>query len=241
MASLEAQIIHSQNLLAKARSLGCDRLAVMVSSGRDSACLAHMAHRSGIPSVYIHNYLVPDLEIVEAPLQDLEQKLDIKIIRLASQQRRQMLDRDVLCINKIWDAEVGLTARSKKYYDMIANIAKTPWMATGIARADSPRRRLALTQSPNPNPRSKRVYPMDLWRAVDVKEFVEKNNIKLSLSYRIQGRSFELMSVNRVYPLKSMLPNDYRKICNDFPLMDALCWLYERRARKYGAANLPKC
>ena len=201
-----------------------------------------MVHRSGIPSTYIHNYLVPELEIVEAPLQDLESKLGINIVRLPAPLRRQMLDSDVLCINKVWDAiEWNGNPRPAGYDRMIEAIAKTPWRATGIARADSPRRRLMFMQSPNPNVKAHRVYPLEYWRSADVKEFIQREGIKLSANYAIQSRSFELLSINRVYPLKSAMPNDYKKICTDFPLMDALCWLYERRARKHGAANLPKC
>lgn len=222
-----------------------DRLAVMVSGGRDSMALAHMCYRASkendIVCTYIHNYLVPDLDVNEMPLRALEKTLGIKIIRLPSPLRRQMLDGDALCINRVWEARFKCVPRPAAYFRMIAAIAKSPWMTTGIARADSIRRRLALTQAPNPNANAKRVYPLDLWRAKDVNDFITANKIKLSASYAIQGRSFDLMNIARVYPLKHALPNDFKKICADFPLMEALCWVYEKRAKKYGAANLPLC
>ena len=239
--SLKARIIHSQLLLDKARQAGATRLAVMVSSGRDSACLAHMVHRSGIPATYINLYIVPGLEIVEEPLQALESQLGIKIVRIPNPRRRQMLDGDFLCINRVWDAKFHYSPPGAAYYKMIAGIAKTDWLTTGIARADSPRRRLSFMQAPNPNANSKRVYPMEWWRAADVTQFVKENKIVLSKSYVLQGRSFEMLSIARIYPMKHAMPEDYRKICNDFPLMDALCWLYEKRVREYGAANLPVC
>lgn len=239
--SLEARILHAQNILGAARQAGATRLAVMVSGGRDSSCLAEMVHRAEIPATYIHRYLIPDLEVNEIPLRAMEQRLGMKIVRVATPMRQQMLDGDMLCINKVWDADIKIKPFPASFDRFIHAIAKTEWLTTGIRSADSPMRMLTLTKHPNPNIKLKKVYPLASWRKQDVKDFIAREKIVVSPSYPLMNRSFELLNIKHVYPLKAAMPGDYKKICADFPLMDALCWVYEKRIKKFGSANLPEC
>jgi 3'-phosphoadenosine 5'-phosphosulfate sulfotransferase (PAPS reductase)/FAD synthetase len=238
---LEANIRRSMAVLAEARQAGASRLAVLVSGGRDSACLAHMVARSQISASFIHHYIVPDLEISEIPLRGLEQQLGIKITRVPSVLRQSMFEGDVLCINKIWDAQATTSPRSATFDRFVLAIAKAEWLATGIRKSESPMRMLALTKHPNPNPKLKKVYPLADWLKQDVRDFIEREKITISPSYPLMNRSFDSVNLKHVYPLKSAMPGDYKKICSDFPLMDALCWLYEKRVKTHGLLNLPEC
>ena len=94
---------------------------------------------------------------------------------------------------------------------------------------------MALTKHPNPNPKLHRCYPLADWSKAEILQHVVEAALPLGRAEKLLGRSLDCLNVEHVWPLKRAVPEDYERICNDFPLMDALCWLYEKRREKYGA------
>ena len=123
----------------------------------------------------------------------------------------------------------------------IAAVSKSPWIATGIKKTDSITRAMALTKHPNPNPNNHRVYPLHEWKDADVWSHIAENDLPVSRCYKLIKRSLDVFNVKHLYPLKAGAPDDFERICRDFPLVESICWLYEKRAREYGMTNLPEC
>jgi hypothetical protein len=45
-------------------------------------------------------------------------------------------------------------------------------------------------------------------------------------------RSVDTLDIAHIYPLRKHFLRDYRRIIEVFPLLDALCWLYDAREDK---------
>lgn len=219
-----------------------EKLCVLVSSGKDSVALMDIVVRSGVPATFVTKYLVPDLEMDEVVLQAQEKRYGIKIHRVAAPRRAAMFAHDVLRIEHIWEAGEGATgAHSKKFDKFLVSLSGTPWLATGIRKTDNPTRAIALSKYPNPHPKNCRVYPLAEWRKGEVWEYIRQRDLPVSPAYRLFGRSLDCLNIKHVYPLKAGIPGDYAKIVKDFPLIEPLMWVYEKRVRQYGTRNLPEC
>jgi hypothetical protein len=121
------RLVHSFTLIEKARQMGMKKLAVLISSGKDSVLLADIVMRSGVPASFFTKYIVKDLDIDEEVLTVLEQKYKIIIERLPSPRRLGMFESDTLCINRIFDAETSRqNAHSAAFDEMIKIKADTP-------------------------------------------------------------------------------------------------------------------
>jgi len=243
-------ISSSYRIIKEAKGYGCERVIALVSSGKDSVCLFDVVHKLcqkiGIHPFFVHHYIVKNLDIEEEVLTLLEKKYNTAIYRYENAIAKLALLKDMLCINLADDDLIAEDIIKKYRLDTetdraLFNKYETRWMTTGIKKADSVNRRYALNEYPNPNPNKKRFYPLSDWGNPDVREYMKKNNLPLSSLYKISKRSFDSLSVQSVYPIKSFNRKDYDKICNQFPLMDALCWIYEKRAKKYGLINIEKC
>jgi 3'-phosphoadenosine 5'-phosphosulfate sulfotransferase (PAPS reductase)/FAD synthetase len=115
------------------------------------------------------------------------------------------------------------------------------WVATGIRITDGPQRAIALTKNPNPNLKLHKLYPIAEWRKAEVWSHIKRQGLPISRAYNLIGRSLDCLNVAHVYPLKFGSPKDYERIVADFPLMDCLCWLYEKRVERYGLASIGEC
>lgn len=238
---LKASIAHANLLLDRARRAGVDRLCVLVSSGKDSVCTLDIVHKSGIPYTAVHQYLVPGLRVNEDVLENLEQRYGITIARIPSGSRVRMFANDVLRIQHVWESGDKTSIDHTAQERLACAIAKTPWMALGVKKADSPTRFLALDRSENPNPNTHKFYPIAEWKHAECWEYIKAEGLPVSRAYGLFGRSLDSIDIKHVYPLKHAIPEDYEKILNDFPLMEPLVWLYERRVRANGLSSLPEC
>lgn len=250
MSQLKANLKESLRLLKEARKMGCKKLIVLVSTGKDSVCLFDVVHnlaaKAGIEPYFAHHYIVEDLEIEESVLRNLENRFGVKIHRYENSTPKLMLMQDALCIN-IQDNKITRDLPVTKYKvdtqidRALMTKAKTKWITMGIKKADSVNRRYALNEYPNPNGNKKRVYPLAHWSNQDVLDYIERRGLPLSDVYKASKRSIESLELESSYPLKSLSPKDYDKICSRYPLLDALCWLYEKRIIEYGKENVPRC
>lgn len=238
---LKASIAHTHLLLERARAAGINRLAVFVSSGKDSVCTLDLVHKSGIPYTAIHQYLVAGLRINEDVLEPLEKRYGISIVRIPSGARVRMFANDVLRIQHVWESGDKMTVDHTAQERFACSIAKTPWMALGVKKVDSPTRFLALDRSQNPNPKTHKFYPIAEWKHAECWEYIKAEGLPVSRAYELFGRSLDSIDIKHVYPLKHAMPDDYAKVLNDFPLMEPLVWLYERRVRANGFNSLPEC
>lgn len=250
MSELKLRLKESLGLLKEARKLGCKKLIVLVSTGKDSVCLFdviyNLADRAKIEPFFAHHYIVDGLEIEEKVLTNLETRFGVKIHRYENSTPKMMLMQDVLCVN-LADNKLTKEMPVTKYkIDTQIDRAlfrkyNTKWITMGIKKADSVNRRYALNEYPNPNPRKMRVYPLTNWSNQEVLEYIEKRDLPLSEIYKVSKRSLDSLELESAYPLKSLSPNDYNKICEKYPFLDALCWVYEKRIREYGQKNIPRC
>jgi len=57
---------------------------------------------------------------------------------------------------------------------------------------------------------------------------IERSGIKLSVDYKIFGRSFDGLDYRFLAPIKKHFPRDWQRLCQWFPLAEAEIYRYER-------------
>ena len=243
-------IQESKTIIKQAKDLGCDKVIILVSSGKDSLCLADVVVKNapsyGMDVFLAHHYIVEGLEVQEEVLQAMEARYGLKIHRYENSAPKIALMKDVLCINLLDNDMIHDMPMPKYRLDTqidkaLVAVAKTEWMTMGIKKADSMNRRYSLNEYPNPNPRKKRFYPLSNWSNKNVFDYCDSHKLPLSSLYKLYGRSFESLELESIYALKKTNIGDYNKVCDKYPLADALCWLYEKRIGEFGIKKIPRC
>lgn len=242
LTSRLAPLVKSSNQILNKLSL--DKVIVFLSGGKDSTALCSIMAQSGINCVYLYKYLVPNMSFDEKVLVELENRFSIKIHRIENPVRTGMYKSDTFRIKHIWDAQdalIGQGMKNQKYDRWIRETFKGDWFAMGLKKSDTLQRYMALTKHPNPNPNQMKVYPLAEWKDRDIWDYLKINKLPINESYSAMKRSLSILNINHVYPMKLSFPEDYKRVTKDFPLLEGLIWLYEKRAKKYGIVNLPQC
>jgi hypothetical protein len=113
-------------------------------------------------------------------------------------------------------------------YWMIAQNADighlNPWIAHGVRAADSPVRRISITQHGPYNLALRTFYPIWDERKADLlvrlRDLRDNMGVKLPVDYRLWGRTFDGQDYRFIQPLAEAFPDDYDRLREMFPLMD---------------------
>ena len=104
----------------------------------------------------------------------------------------------------------------------------TVWWPTGVRAEDGPIRMMALRKY-GPITLSKRKWhPIWDWSKTEVVDAIAKAGLKLSGDYAWMKRSFDGIHVGYLAPIKKNAPEDYKRILEWFPLVEAEVWRHER-------------
>jgi hypothetical protein len=66
------------------------------------------------------------------------------------------------------------------------------------------------------------------WSKREVVDVIAKEGLKLSAEYQWMKRSFDGIHVGYLGPIKKNAPQDYQRILDWFPLVEAEVWRHER-------------
>jgi hypothetical protein len=109
-------------------------------------------------------------------------------------------------------------------YWAIANDAdvldERPWVAQGVRAADSPIRRIVISQRGPHNIGQRVFYPIHDDRKADVVRRLHDLGVKLPVDYRLWGRTFDGLDYRFVKPLAEHFPEDYERLLELWPLVE---------------------
>ena len=102
----------------------------------------------------------------------------------------------------------------------------------GIKKADSPNRAINISAQGWFQEGSKKIYPLFDWSDRDVWSAIKHLDLPINKCYEWFGRSLDVLNLHHLYPLKQYVPDDYKKFCREFPLIEPMVWLYEKRMKE---------
>jgi 3'-phosphoadenosine 5'-phosphosulfate sulfotransferase (PAPS reductase)/FAD synthetase len=193
--------------------LNGEPIIVMFSTGKDSICMTDLLMQgySG-PKEFVYLYFVQGLEIKQRIIDYYETYWHIKI--------HQQPDPTSLSMKtgkkyRLADVEHGLRA---KY-----NIS---YIAQGIRRNESMARRGMLAHLPyGIDERNKKLYPIADFSDKMVMSYVKLHKLPLPIEYNHGAKhDFSVPDVDDLVYLKNNFPNDYRKVIEEFPHLEAMVW-----------------
>lgn len=201
----------------KAASRISDNCIVCFSGGKDSIVTLDLCARYFKNIHVVFMYTVPNLSFQEANLRWYEAKYGIEIERIPHFQLSDFLrygtfrkhDFSVPTV-KILDVYKYLRA-STEYY----------WIAAGERIADSIVRRAMIKNSGSIDDKRGRIYPVAHWNKQEIMRYITHHKLKLAPEMAVLGHSFRSLEPDEMAAVKKHYPQDYEKIREWFPLVDA--------------------
>ncbi len=201
-----------------------DELLVGVS-GKDSVACLELLHSHQKPFRRIQGffmYLVPGLSFQERYMRYLERRYSISILRLPHWQLGDMLQggsyRPITAAAT--ECPPLTIAKMEGYLRERTGIG---WIVGGHKITDSLLRRLQVGLHHGIDVAHKRAFPLAYWTNSSVYTFLRSRGVALPPDYGIypRGRSFGDLMAHSVGPIKKHFPEDYAKIKEWFPYVDA--------------------
>jgi hypothetical protein len=221
------------NIAEKAYEHGIRKATIGFSTGKDSVCGLDMLIKAGIEPLPVFFYQVPSLQFVEDNLKMYEDYFGLRIVRLPhpilydhiNHQDWQPYDK-VLTIGQ-FDLGRITFAMMNEMYLKANNIKGFEYDCNCMKMADSLNRRLTLSKLPDIDHKKKIIYLTKYLSKQDVFDYIKENNIPLTKDYEIFGISWDGLAYHFLYGIKKYYPNDYEKIKEYFPLIEAEIFRYK--------------
>lgn len=211
------------------------RVLVSFSGGKDSVgCVLQL--RRYFEHVHLfHMYTVPGLRIVEEALTYYEALWQTRITRVAHPILMDHLEKKLWqpwhrypLIDR-WGPEVPTYADVFREVRRDLGWDKRVPMAVGIRMDDSIFRQSSLKRTGCYNANRNTLYPIFDWSRAKLREELIATGTRLAPDYRICGRSFSGNGLDFRYiePVRRHYPDDWVRLLQWFPALEAEYWRYE--------------
>lgn len=202
-----------------------DRVLVGVSGGKDSIvtldlCCRYFKHVSAF-----FMYFVPGLGFQERFMRYLEEKYDIKILRMP---HFMMSDFYRYGTFRPPDFNVRIVA-TREAYNYAREWANTWWIACGERISDSMVRRAMIKSTGSIEKKRGRFFPIAYWNKPEIMDYIRVHRLRLSEENSSLGFSFRSFMPQDMIAIRDRFPKDYERIKHYFPLLDASIKNYEYR------------
>lgn len=203
------------------------QVVLAFSGGKDAIAAWIALKRAGVKVFPYFYYAHPHLEFINRTIDYFEQEFGEKILRvpapgiyrwwkscaLASPEQLPV------CVSAslpVYDAN-GLQAAVHWHL----KLPETTFTALGVRAADSIFRRAMFKRSGAINHKARKFYPVWDWTKEAVRVEIAKAKLKLPIDYWLFGRSFDGLDYRFIAPVKKHFPNDYERLREYFPMIDA--------------------
>jgi len=196
------------------------------SAGKDAVATWLHLRSAGIEVVPFYLYYFPGLEFVEAGLAYYEQFFGQKIHQMPHPSLHRWLNNFVFVAP--WQKKIIMEADLPNFtYEDVEQALREDLglhqetiVCNGVRAADSPNRRSALKSGGSLIRAKRKAMPVWDWKIEKLKTEFLKAEVKLTVDYKLFGRSFDGMDYRFLKPIKEHFPRDYERILEWFPLAD---------------------
>lgn len=211
-------------------------------SGKDSfACLELLcSHQNPFRRVQpFFMYLVPGLEFQERHLAYLERRYSLTVWRVPHWQLGVMLREGTYrpLTSEAATCPAIAIAQIENYLRVRSGIE---WVAGGHKICDSLLRRLQVGLHRGIDIRHRRAFPLAYWSNSAVYTLLRAREIPLSPDYTMYGHSFRnCLLAEDLGPIRAQFPDDYERIKEVFPYVEATFMSAVRSENRLAAADQP--
>jgi 3'-phosphoadenosine 5'-phosphosulfate sulfotransferase (PAPS reductase)/FAD synthetase len=211
---MQKECLDSANNLLSLVRLKTDAIGVAISFGKDSLTVLNLCCKifSRVEGYYL--FRVRGLSIVEGWADEVKKRYGV-IVRMYPH-----FDLSRCYKNAVLQPHWATKAKTIKMPDIEKKFrvdANIDWIAYGWRRSDSRSRALIMKQCGGYDFKTRRVFPLRMWRRADVYEYLESQKIVIpdGLGRKEQGGlDFHPEALKR---LRDDYPDDWKKWITDFP------------------------
>jgi 3'-phosphoadenosine 5'-phosphosulfate sulfotransferase (PAPS reductase)/FAD synthetase len=201
-----------------------------LSGGKDSVACLDLCHRYGIKVRPYFLYIVRGMAVWEEYVEQLAKAYDLgPVLYLPTPDRIYYYKYGHYCaptpslklidFRDVWEA-------ARQHFGV-------RWLATGEKKIDSLERRAQLVSWGSVQPARYRAFPVAEWNHQQVKEYITARGVPLNPQYHIFGRSLRSpFEADTILTLREHFPDDYAKLCRDFPFANAAAVRAESRGHR---------
>lgn len=201
----------------KTQSRVTDSVIVGFSGGKDSIVTLDLCVKYFKRVVPFFMYLVPELEFQERTLKWYENKYNIEIIRIPHFECSNFLKYGSFTMAD-WNVDiVGINDT----YEYLRQQTGIEWIAAGERCADSIVRNAMIKKSGSIDYKRGRFYPLAYWKKNEILQYIKQKKLYLSPEQRKIGFSFRSLAGSELSVIKSLYPDDYKKILKVYPFAEA--------------------
>lgn len=204
------------------------------STGKDALC-SWVELRKYFPSITpVYYYMVPGLSFIEKTLNYYEDFFQTRIIRLPNPNLYRMMEAGTFQTKKTWEVIKSFQFPEVKREELCElvkqdfNIDSRAYTAIGNRMFDNLQRYRTITKFGAVNDKIKTFFPVYDFKIADVVHSIQSAGVKLPIDYRVWGKTFDGLDYRFIRPVKTHFPDDYEKIKQYFPLIDAEILRYEK-------------
>jgi hypothetical protein len=209
---------------------------VAFSTGKDSVAMALALKEAGYAMRPYYCYLVPGLGFVEESLSYYEERIfeGVRIARVPHPFFFRALTAGLFQTPHDHVVNNAASLDAYGYAEIQATIAAEhglsdgTFTALGTRAADSVMRRVAINTNGPVNRAAHRFQAIWQMNLADVLDIVGRHQIELSPEYRVMPRSFDGLNYEYLIGIREAWPDDYRRIVEWFPLVEAELFRFER-------------
>jgi len=228
------ELIPSHELVNQVRS-EVDDLILYFSCGKDSIAMWLWLRQFDFRIHPVYLYTVPGLRSDAENLAYYEQLYGQHIMRIPHPLLYQMLNDLVYQPPERAAQLLAFDLPNFKFQDIdqvIANgyLAGRPYYAAmGMRMAANLDRRMMMYQNGVLGKKNRRFYyAIWDWNIEQVSKIINDNQVKLPKIYRATGRTVAAIDYYYIRPFRELYPDDYEKILEWVPLLEAEFYRYER-------------
>ena len=200
-----------------------DEVIVSFSGGKDSVVTLDLCHRYFKTVHAFFMYQVPGLSFQEAALRYAEKRYGIEIMRIPHFGLSDMMRYGAF---RQEDPLVGLV-KIIDIYTWVRLQFDCWWISAGERISDSIVRRAMMKRSGSIDDKRGRFYPVSLFNKNDVMRYIDHHKLKISPEFHVLGSSAGCLAPKEMFLIKKHYPEDFKKIANFFPFIEASVGKYE--------------
>ncbi len=214
-----------------------ERCVLAFSRGKDSIA-TYLAIRDHLDVIPVHYTDIPGLTFIEESLDYYERALFKRhIIRMPHPALFRKLNASVFITLAQAEVVAAANLQEPSYADIHNMVCRQEGASTdilgavGVRAADSPLRRTSVVKHGVIRPRTKAFWPIWDWSKGQTLAAIRDANISLPMDYVWWGRSFDGLDARFLVIMKREAPDDYKKVLEWFPLVEAEVMRYEMHTK----------